>query len=80
MKDNGTTLKLTAAECAERIGLTVRALRVYERHGLHRPRRTDKNWRLYGVEEIARLNEILALKRFGLSLARIADLLTGNRK
>ena len=77
MKDNGTTLKLTAAECAERIGLTVRALRVYERHGLLRPRRTDKNWRLYGVEDLARLNEILALKRFGLSLAGIADLLAG---
>jgi DNA-binding transcriptional MerR regulator len=77
MKDNGTTLKLTAAECAERIGLTVRALRVYERHGLLCPRRTDKNWRLYGVEDLARLNEILALKRFGLSLAGIADLLAG---
>ena len=77
MKDNGTTLWLTAAECAERIGLTVRALRVYERHGLLSPRRTAKNWRLYGIEDIARLNEILALKRLGLSLAGIADILAG---
>lgn len=77
MKDRGTTLWLTAAECADRIGLTVRALRVYERRGLLSPRRTDKNWRLYGVEDIARLDEILALKRLGLSLAGIADLLAG---
>jgi DNA-binding transcriptional MerR regulator len=77
MKEDATTVWLTAAECADRIGLTVRALRVYERHGLLSPRRTAKNWRVYGVEDIARLNEILALKRLGLSLAGIADLLAG---
>lgn len=68
---------LTAAECAERLGLTVRALRVYEDRGLISPRRTDKNWRLYGGAEIARLTEILALKRLGLSLTRITILLAG---
>jgi hypothetical protein len=31
---------LTAHECASRIGLTVRALRLYQRHGLISPRRT----------------------------------------
>ncbi|MGO4484604.1 MerR family transcriptional regulator [Rhizobium pisi] len=70
-------LWLTAAECAERIGLTVKALRLYEKRGLINPWRTGKNWRLYGVEELARLNEILALKRLGLSLARITELLAG---
>jgi DNA-binding transcriptional MerR regulator len=68
---------LTAAECAARIGLTVRALRVYERHGLIAPKRTAKGWRLYGAAEITRLHEILALKQLGLSLARIAELLEG---
>jgi DNA-binding transcriptional MerR regulator len=68
---------LTAAECAARIGLTVRALRVYERHGLIAPKRTGKGWRLYGRAEIARLHEILALKQLGLSLSRIAALLEG---
>lgn len=69
---------LNAAECAERTGLTVRALRVYERHGLIGPRRSTSNWRLYGPAEIARLTEIIALKRFGLSLAEIARLLAGH--
>lgn len=68
---------LTAAQCARRIGLTVRALRVYETAGLVRPRRTGKNWRLYGADEIARLNEVLTLKRLGLSLHQIAQLLAG---
>jgi DNA-binding transcriptional MerR regulator len=70
---------LTPAECADRMGLTVRALRLYERYGLVTPRRTRKNWRLYGAAELARLNEIIALKRLGLSLSRIAKLLTGQR-
>lgn len=56
---------LSAAECAQRIGLSVRALRHYERHGLVTPRRTDKQWRLYGPEDITRLNEVLALKGLG---------------
>jgi DNA-binding transcriptional MerR regulator len=55
----------------------VRALRIYERLGLISPRRTDKNWRLYSASDLARLNEILTLKRLGLSLARITELLAG---
>ena len=69
---------LTAAECAEQMGLTVRALRLYETRRLINPRRTGKNWRLYGISDIARLHEILALKRLGLSLAHITDLLAGH--
>lgn len=68
---------LEANECAARIGLSKRALRLYEEHGLIRPRRTEKGWRLYGADEIARLHEILALKRMGLSLQRITALLQG---
>jgi DNA-binding transcriptional MerR regulator len=68
---------LTAKECAARIGLTVRGLRLYESRGLISPGRTAKDWRLYGATEISRLHEILALKRMGLSLAQIAKLLEG---
>jgi DNA-binding transcriptional MerR regulator len=68
---------LEANECAARIGLSKRALRLYEERGLIRPRRTDKGWRLYGSDEVARLHEILALKRLGLSLQRITALLHG---
>lgn len=66
---------LSANECAARIGLSKRALRLYEERGLIKPRRTEKGWRLYGAGEIARLHEILALKQLGFSLQRISALL-----
>jgi DNA-binding transcriptional MerR regulator len=67
----------TAAVTARRLGLTVRALRLYERHGLVRPARTAAGWRVYGPDEIVRLHQVIALKRLGLSLARIAALTQG---
>lgn len=68
---------LTAAQCAKRSGVTVRALRIYEAAGLLAPRRTEKNWRLYGKADLARLTEILTLKRLDLTLDQISRLLRG---
>jgi DNA-binding transcriptional MerR regulator len=62
---------MTAGECARRTGLTVRALRVYERIGLLKPARSAKGWRVYGPNDIERLNIITALKGFGLTLKQI---------
>jgi DNA-binding transcriptional MerR regulator len=67
----------TAADTARRLGLTVRALRVYERHGVVQPGRTAAGWRVYGPEEVARLHQVTALKRLGLTLSQIAVLLRG---
>jgi DNA-binding transcriptional MerR regulator len=64
---------MTAAECARRTGITVKALRVYERHGLIKPARSGKGWRLYGPQELLRLNAIAALKSLGLTLAQIRE-------
>lgn len=69
---------MTAADCARQIGITVKALRVYEAHGLLSPPRSEKSWRLYGAREISQLNEILTLKAMGFSLSRITELLSGN--
>jgi DNA-binding transcriptional MerR regulator len=66
---------LNATECARRTGLTVRALRVYERHGLIEPTRSGKGWRLYGPKELGRINVIVTLKTFGMTLAQIRSLL-----
>jgi len=60
-----------------RLGVTVRALRIYERHRLIKPLRTSAGWRAYGPDQMARLHQVLALKGLGLPLARIADLLDG---
>jgi DNA-binding transcriptional MerR regulator len=74
---DGSQEHLNASQTARRLGLTVRALRVYEREGLLQPRRTAAGWRVYGPDAIARLHQILALKRMGLSLRRIGELLRG---
>ena len=65
---------LTAAECALRTGLTVRALRVYENYGLITPGRSAAGWRRYGAEELLKLNEVGLLKVLGLTLNQIRDL------
>src|SRR4051794_30328463 len=65
---------LTAAECATRTGLTVRALRVYENYGLIRPERSAAGWRRYGADELLKLNEISLLKVLGLTLNQIREL------
>ncbi len=64
-------------ETAKRLGITTKTLRYYEARGLIRPLRTSKGWRTYGPVQMAQLHQVLALKRLGLSLERIAQLLKG---
>src|SRR5277367_5148340 len=68
---------LSPSETARRLGVGVRALRLYERKGLVCPGRTQAGWRVYGPSEIERLHQVLTLKSLGLSLARITQLLDG---
>ena len=65
---------LDIREVVRRTGLTSRALRFYEARGLVRPLRTHKGRRLYGAEALERINQIVALKRAGLTLAQIQRL------
>lgn len=64
-------------ETARRLGVTTKTLRYYEAKGLIEPLRTSNGWRTYGPVQIAQLHQVLALKRLGLSLERIADLMKG---
>lgn len=68
---------LSCAAAARRLGVTAKALRVYEAHGLVRAERTAAGWRVYGPDQIARLHQVIALKSFGFPLSRIAELLSG---
>jgi len=69
---------LNSAETAKRLGLTAKALRLYEARGLVAPIRSEIGWRSYGPAQIARLHQIIALKKLGLSLSDISELLTSN--
>ena len=68
---------LSAAEAAKALGVSTRALRLYEQKGLVKPVRTAAGWRAYGPDTLARLHQVLALKGLGFSLARIGELLAG---
>lgn len=63
-------------ELARRTGLTVRTLHHYDRVGLLQPsRRTAAGHRLYGGEEVARLQQIQSLRRLGFGLDEIREML-----
>jgi DNA-binding transcriptional MerR regulator len=75
MSTNPSLANLSPSETARRFGVTVKALRLYESRGLLTPLRSETGWRTYGPDQIARLHQILALKRLGLSLASIGQLM-----
>jgi len=62
---------LDIREVVRKTGLTSRALRFYEARGLVAPQRTHSGRRLYGAAALERINQIVALKRAGLTLAQI---------
>lgn len=67
---------LKVGELAKRCGLTVRTLHHYDTIGLLTPSaRSDSGYRLYNRNDIARLHQIQALRRFGLALADIGTVL-----
>jgi DNA-binding transcriptional MerR regulator len=57
--------------------VSVRMLRHYDKLGLLTPGHIDKwtGYRYYTIEQLARLNRIVALNGLGLTLQQIADLL-----
>ena len=68
---------LRPSEAAQRLGVSAKALRLYEQRGLVTPVRTAAGWRAYGPQELARAAEIVALRAMGLSLASIGRALHG---
>jgi DNA-binding transcriptional MerR regulator len=70
---------LSPAEVSRRLGVSAKALRLYEQRGLVRAVRGENGWRWYGQAELARLHQVLALKALRLPLARIAELLGQDR-
>jgi MerR family transcriptional regulator/heat shock protein HspR len=61
---------------AERYNIHPQTLRLYEREGLIKPSRTAGNTRLYGQDQIRKLEMILALTRdLGVNLAGVEVIL-----
>jgi len=67
---------LKVGQLAKRTGLSVRTLHHYDEIGLLVPaRRTASGHRLYGSDEIGRLQQIAALRQLGFSLDAIRETL-----
>ena len=56
---------LSPSEAARRLGVSAKALRLYEARGLIAPVRTSAGWRAYGPEQMARGGEIATLRALG---------------
>jgi DNA-binding transcriptional MerR regulator len=77
---NSSTQFLNPSEAARRLGVSAKALRLYEQRRLVVPVRTTAGWRAYGPGELAKAAEIVALRALGLSLAQVAQVLGGDAK
>jgi DNA-binding transcriptional MerR regulator len=69
---------LNASEAAHHLGVSVKALRLYEERRLLAPVRTAAGWRAYGPDQIARAAEIVVLRALGFSLTQVERVLTGD--
>jgi len=69
---------LSPTDAARELGVSAKALRLYEERGLLSPSRTQAGWRTYGPAEMARAREIVALRALGLSLAQVDRVLRGD--
>ena len=64
-------------EVAERLGVSPRTIKYYEELGLVEPEaRSSGGFRLYGEDDVLRLERILRMKGIGYSLAAIRELLS----
>ncbi len=65
----------TISVAAELAGVTVRSLRLYERHGLLHPARTTGGTRRYSQDDLRRLRRITELVADGVNLPGIGKIL-----
>lgn len=78
MKTKSTKLYQTQV-FAKRLGVSVRTLHHYDHLDLLKPKSyTKSGYRLYGEEELIRLQQITTLKFLGFSLKQIKELFTQN--
>jgi DNA-binding transcriptional MerR regulator len=75
---NAAARFLSPSEAARRLGISAKALRLYEERGLITPVRTPAGWRAYGPAEMARGSEIVELRALGLSLGEVGRILRGD--
>lgn len=70
---------VTIGEAAQRVGLTPRAVRYYERIGLvDAASRSSRNYRIYDDKALSELRSIARCRAIGMSVAEIRTLRSGS--
>ncbi len=68
------TKTLTVGDVARLANVTIRTLHHYDEIGLVVPERSDSGYRIYGVPQIDRLQEVLFFRELGFSLKDITSI------
>ncbi len=76
----GFQRSLKHADAASWLGISSKALRLYEDRGLVTPGRTAAGWRVYDTAALARAADIVALRQLGLSLMEVGRVLAGDHR
>jgi len=71
---------LSPSEAASQLGVSIKALRLYEQRGLIAPGRTLAGWRTYGPTELRRAADIVEMRALGLSFEQIARVIEGDAR
>ncbi len=77
---NSAARFLSPSEAASQLGISAKALRLYEQRGLIAPARSPAGWRAYGPTEMARAADIVELRALGLSLSEVARIFAGDAR
>lgn len=75
-----TQRRISASQASQQLGVSTKALRIYEGRGLMRPGRSEAGYRMYSKEDLERGREIVALRGLGLSLGQVGRALSGERR
>lgn len=70
-------MEYTVQKLAKMAGISSRTLRYYDEIGILKPARINSSgYRIYGKQEVSRLQQILFYRELGVSLENIKDILT----
>lgn len=75
-----TVTNLNASEAANRLGVSTKALMLYEQKSLVNPRRSAAGYRVYSADDMVRAANVVALRNLGLNRARLRKYLQENLK
>ena len=68
-------MEYTINKLAKLAGVSTRTLRYYDQRGLLSPRRVSNGYRVYGVREVGRLQQIMFYRELGVPLSEISRIL-----